>query len=161
MNRELWIRRGAALGVGVCLILGGTSIASIMDDLGAIRGASAPPGTASRERGNPSADRSADPEPVIRAGTNTKTAIDEYLNGQLGALGLTITSITPSSVRSLGGGLKLAEVRIEAKAEGPAAITVAQWAAVNREAVRMKSLSMGIGADGEGVATIVLLVVVA
>lgn len=159
MNRELWTRRSAALGVIACTIVSLIALTGLVDDLGAVRSASVAEADA---LGAPVGGglRWVEPKPVIRA-ANPKIAIDEYLNGQLGPLGLTLLSITPSSVRSLGGGLKLAEVRIEARTDGSAAQAVAQWAAVNREAVRMKSFSMGVGADGEGVVTIVLLMVIA
>lgn len=161
MNRDLWVRRGAAVAVAACAVLAVTSIVGIADDLGAVRDAGASE-TAEPKTGTTTAPgRWAAPKPVLRVGANSRAALDEYLNGQLGPLGLTITSITPSIIRPLGGGLNLAEVRIEARAEAPAAAAVAQWVAVNREAVRMKSLSMGIGADGDGVATVVLLVVTA
>jgi hypothetical protein len=161
MNPDIWINRGAAAAVGVCAVLAVTSVVSLVDDLGAV-GVAAAAETVQPRTGAPAVSGPwSSPKPVLRAGANSRTALDEYLNGQLGPLGLTITSITPSILRPLGGGLTLAEVRIEARGEAPAAAAVAQWVAVNREAVRLKSLSMGLEPGGDGVQTIVLLVVLA
>ena len=157
MSREVWVRRAFACVAVVSAMAGLAATFYIVDDVHAVAVAKGPEATA-----RPAASRATwtSPKPVLRGAANPATAVNEYLNGQLGPLGLEIISIGQPSIRPLGDGLKLAEMRVEARAEAPAATAVAQWVAVNRDAVRMKSMSLGVGSDGDGVATIVLLVVV-
>lgn len=101
------------------------------------------------------------PLPMLRVGVGQpKTAIAELLNSQLGGLGFTLTSVEVSSARPLGNGLRLAEVRVEARGDAAAAQAVAEWVAINREAIRMKSISTGLGPQDDPVASMVLLMVI-
>ncbi|MNN79664.1 hypothetical protein D3C81_1963270 [compost metagenome] len=98
---------------------------------------------------------------MLRVGAGQpKTAVAELLNSQLGGLGLTLTSVEVSSTRPLGASLRLAEVRVEAKGDAAAAQAAAEWVAINREAVRMKSISTGLGPLDDPVASMVLLMVI-
>lgn len=161
MSRSVWIHRAAALAaVGLAGVIL-TSVAAIGGDLVAVDRAKADTASA------PSLVVQTTPawrplKPVLRReGAEAKIAIGEYLNGRLGQLGLTIVSVEAPSVRPLGGGLHLAEVRVQARGEAAASAAVTNWVTVNREAVRLKSLSIGVGPDGTGTCTLVLLMVIA
>lgn len=100
-------------------------------------------------------------KPLLRRGQATaETAVGEYLNGRLGQMGLAVTSARVTTLRPLGDGLFLAEVEVEARGDAAAAAAAANWVAVNREAVRMSSLSLTSDAAG-GRCRLVLLMVVA
>lgn len=160
MKREVWIRRGAAMAT---LALGALAIAStvhVVVEVWRVRAAEAAAVTPKRDAVAPTTKWTA-PVPMLRVGAGQpKTAIAELLNSQLGGLGLTLTSVEVSSARPLGNGLRLAEVRIEARGDAAAAQAAAEWVAINREAVRMKSISTGLGPQDDSVASMVLLMVI-
>lgn len=161
MSRSVWIHRAAALAaVGLAAVIL-TSVAAIGGDLVAVDRAKADTASA------PGLVVQTTPawrplKPILRReGAEAKIAIGEYLNSRLGQLGLAIVSVEAPSVRPLGGGLHLAEVRVQARGEAAASAAVTNWVAVNREAVRLKSLTLGVGPDGTGTCTLVLLMVIA
>lgn len=162
MNRRVWIHRAAALAAVVLVGIALTSVAAIGGDLVAVdRAKAGPPASAPTP-----VTRAAVPwrplQPALRRnGATAKIAVGEYLNGQLGQLGLTIVSVETSAVRPLGGGLHLAEVQVQARGDAAASAAAANWVAVNREAIRLKSLVVGVGPDGSGTCTLVLLMVLA
>lgn len=162
MNRRVWIRRGAALAT---VVLAGLAIASTVSAAGDMMVVSkarseATVAPASKTASATRAWRA--PPPALRVGrSEPKIAIGEYLNGYLGELGLNLTVVETATVRPLGNGLRLAEVRIEARGDAAATAAAINWIAVNREVVRLKSLSMSVGPDDEGLCTLVLLMVVA
>lgn len=160
MNQEIWIRRSAAVAT---LALGALVIVSTVHvgvDVWRVRAAEAATVMPKRAAVTPTTKWTA-PVPILRVGAGQpKTAVAELLNSQLGGLGLTLTSVEVSSVRPLGSGLRLAEVRVEAKGDAAAAQAAAEWVAINREAVRMKSISTGLGPQDDPVASMVLLVVI-
>ncbi|TPW00751.1 MAG: hypothetical protein FD125_2962 [bacterium] len=162
MNRQVWIHRAAALASLVLAGIALTSVAAIGGDLVAIDRAGADTGIPRPAASAPAAVPWRPLRPAVRRnGASAKIAIGEYLNGQLGQLGLNITSVETPSVRPLGGGLHLAEVRVQARGDGAASAAAANWVAVNREAIRLKSLAVGVGPDGTGTCTLVLLMVIA
>lgn len=162
MNRRVWIHRAAAAASILLVGLTLTSVVAIGGDLLAVDRAKA-------DTGAPAPTGSARPavpwrplKPAVRRnGASAKIAVGEYLNGQLGQLGLNIVSVETPTVRPLGGGLHLVEVRVQARGDAAASAAAANWVAVNREAIRLKSLAVGVGPDGTGTCTLVLLMVIA
>lgn len=162
MNRQVWIHRATALASVVLAGIALTSVAAIGGDLVAIDRAKADTGTPAPATSAPSAVGWRPLMPAVRSnGASPKIAVGEYLNGQLGQLGLNIVSVETPSVRPLGGGLHLAEVRVQARGDAAVSAAAANWVAVNREAIRLKSLAVGVGPDGTGTCTLVLLMVIA
>lgn len=160
MNREVWIKRGAALATLALGALAIVSTAQVGVDVWRVRAAEAAAVTPKRVAVTPTTKWTA-PVPILRVGAGQpKTAVAELLNSQLGGLGLTLTSVEVSSARPLGNGLRLAEVRVEARGDAAAAQAAAEWVAINREAVRMKSISTGLGLQDDPVASMVLLMVI-
>lgn len=160
MNRALWINRGAAVAAFVLAGVALTSSLAIgraLSAVGEARGDAPTPALKPATRPLPAAARPA----LRRNGASAGIAIGEYLNGQLGELGLNIVSIETPTVRPLGGGLYLAEVQVQARGDAAASAAAANWVAVNREAVRLKSLTVGLGPDQDGLCTLVLLMVIA
>lgn len=160
MNRDVWVRRGAAvatLALGAVVIVFTVHVGA---DVWRVRASEAAPFSQKRVIA-PAKEKWTRPLPLLRTGPGQpKTAIAELLNGQLGGLGLTLTSVDVGAARSLGDGLRLAEVRIEAKGDAAAAEAAAAWIAINREAVRMKSISTGLGPQDDPVMSMVLLMVI-
>ncbi|WP_374596958.1 hypothetical protein [Brevundimonas sp.] len=100
--------------------------------------------------------------PLLKRGAATpEIAIGEYLNLRLSDLGYSATAVQVVSARPLGRGLQLAEVRLEGAGDVAALAAVANWVGVNRDAVRLKSLSTTQGPDGSARSTLVLLMVIA
>lgn len=162
MNRQVWIHRAAALASVVLAGIALTSVAAIGGDMVAIDRAKADTATPAPAASPASIVPWRPLKPAVRRnGATPKIAVGEYLNGQLGQLGLNIISVETPSVRPLGGGLHLAEVRVQARGDGAASAAAANWVAVNREAIRLKSLAVGVGPDGSGTCTLVLLMVIA
>ena len=162
MNRQVWIHRAAALASVVLAGIALTSVAAIGGDLVAIDRAKADTAIPAPAASVTSTARWRPLKPAVRRnGASTKIAVGEYLNGQLGQLGLNIVSVETPSARPLGGGLHLAEVRVQARGDAAASAAAANWVAVNRDAIRLKSLAVGIGPDGTGTCTLVLLMVIA
>ncbi|HYC98455.1 hypothetical protein [Brevundimonas sp.] len=160
MNRTVWIHRGAAIASVVLIGVALTSAVAVGRDVHAVTGAR----KALQPAASPaSVTRAWTPGPPLlrRNGATAEIAIGEYLNGRLGELGLAVTSVEMAELRPLGGGRHLAEVRVLARGDAAASAAAANWVAVNREAVRLKSLSLGIGSDQEGTAALVLLMVIA
>ncbi|QDH72312.1 hypothetical protein [Brevundimonas sp. M20] len=160
MIPPVWFRRAAAVaavGLGLVTL---ASLIAVVGDVMAVRAARAgAPVSASPPAQSP---RPPSLHPLVRApGTDPETAIAEYLNVRLGELGLLVNGADTVSVRPLGGGLKLAEMRITGSGDALAVGSVANWVAVNREAVRLESLVLARGAEGRGQVTLVLLMVVA
>lgn len=162
MNRQVWIHRATALASVVLAGIALTSVVAIGGDLIAIDRAKADSATSAPAASAPPAAPWRPLKPAVRRnGASAKIAVGEYLNGQLGQLGLNIVSVETPSVRPLGGGLHLAEVRVQARGDAAASAAAANWVAVNREATRLKSLAVGVGPDGSGTCTLVLLMVIA
>lgn len=160
MNQGIWLRRSAAvatLALGALVI---SSTAHVGVDAWRVRAAEAA-AVAPKPVAVPVAAKWAKPVPILRVGAGQpKTAVAELLNSQLGGLALTLTSVEVSSARPLGNGLRLAEVRVEARGDAAAAQAAAEWVAINREAVRMKSISTGLDPQDDPVASMVLLMVI-
>lgn len=157
-----WINRASALA---CVMLAGvalTSAIAVLADLRAVHDASR---AAAEAEPPPPATTPRPPaglKPLIRHGAAApQVALNEYLNGKLGGLGLNVVSAETVSLRALGNGLQLAEIRVEANGDAVAAAAVANWVAVNREAVRMTSLAMTVAPDGAPRCSLVLLTVIA
>jgi len=162
MNRQVWVHRAAALASVALAGIALTSVAAIGGDLVAINRAKADTATPALATPASSVVPWRPLKPVLRRnGSEAKIAVGEYLNGRLGQLGLAIVSVETPSVRPLGGGLHLAEVRVQARGDAAASAAAANWVAVNREVVRLKSLSLGVAPDGTGTCTLVLLMVIA
>lgn len=162
MNRQVWIHRGTALAAVVLAGIALTAVAAIGVDLIAVDRARAQAPATAASLSTPTAVRWQPLKPAVRRnGAEAKVAVGEYLNGRLGELGLNILSVETPTVRSLGDGLHLAEVRVEARGDAAASAAAANWVAVNRDAVRLKSLTVGVGPDGSGTCTLVLLMVIA
>ena len=162
MNRQVWIHRATALASVVLAGVALTSAAAIGGDLVAVNRARADPGAPAPAASAPATVAWRPLKPAVRRnGASAEIAVGEYLNGQLGQLGLNIVSVEAPSVRPLGGGLHLAEVRVQARGDAAASAAAANWVAVNREAVRLQSLAVGVGPDGTGTCTLVLLMVIA
>lgn len=162
MNRSVWIRRAAAAATLALAAVCAVSAAAIGADLAAVTAAAAGDGSVSTPREPRHEMDVATLRPMLRSGkAEPGPAVGEFLNGRLGELGLHIVSADVASLRPLGGGLKLAEVRIQGRGDLAAAGAVANWVAVNRQAVRLKSMDVNSGADGESLTSIVLLMVIA
>jgi len=161
MMPKLWINRAAGLA---CVVLAGvalTSAIAVAGDLLAVHdaGRTADAATAGPE---PTLRAPARMKPLLRRGAAApQVAVNEYLNGKLGTLGLNVVSADVISLRPLGNGLQLAEIRVEANGDAVAAAAAANWAGVNREAVRMTALSVSAGPDGTARCSLVLLAVIA
>lgn len=160
MNFKVWLPRAAALAtLGLCVT--STIFAShVGEDIWRVKQAQAaavlPKPTLATTN-----QKWTQPVPTLRVGTaDAQTKIAEFLNVEVGSLGLTLTSVKLSSNRPLGNGLRLAEVRVEAKGDARATQAVAEWVAINREAVRLESISAGLDAQDEPVASMVLLMVI-
>ncbi|MEJ6790938.1 hypothetical protein BrevBR_15450 [Brevundimonas sp. BR2-1] len=160
MNRTLWINRGAAVGAVVLAGVALTSSLAIGRALSAVGEARGDAPTSALKPATHPLPATARPA-LRRNGASARIAIGEHLNGQLGELGLNIVSVETPTVRPLGGGLHLAEVRVQARGDAAASAAAANWVAVNRETVRLKSLTIGLGPDQEGLCTLVLLMVIA
>lgn len=161
MNRKVWLHRAAAVAAfglaGVALV----SAVSIGSDLQAVASArDGAPAVAHSPAKGP-APWTAGAPLLRRNGATAEIAVGEYLNGRLGELGLAVLSAETATLRPLGGGLHLAEVRVQARGDAAATAAVTNWIAVNREAVRLKSMTLGLGSDGEGTVALVLLMVIA
>lgn len=161
MTRDAWIRRSAGLGVLVCAGLILSSAAQAVLDLNAVAAAGSrlrpPPSPASSQATSWRA-----PKPVLRSPAGqAKARLNEYLNGQLPSLGLTLTTVDIGEPRPLGEGLALAEVRVSGHADASALMTLTQWVAVNRDSVRLSAVTAGLDPQGDGAFTAVLLVVIA
>lgn len=162
MNRRVWIHRAAACASIVLVGIALTAVVAIGADLVAVNQARADT-SARAVRASASEATSWRPlKPAVRRnGATAKVAVGEYLNGRLGELGLNIISVETPTVRPLGDGLLLAEVQVQARGDAAASAGAANWVAINREAVRLKSLTVGVGPDGSGTCTLVLLMVIA
>lgn len=162
MNRRLWINRiSAAAGVGL-LAVAALSAVAIIEDVGAVRAASAREGPATAPAAPARALDLRSLQPVLRRGeAEAGVAIGEFLNGRLGQLGLNVSAAELVSLRPLGRGLELAEVDVQARGDMAAAAAAASWVAVNRESVRLKALTVGSRPDGEAQVSLVLLMVIA
>jgi len=162
VNRQVWMHRAAALASVVLVGVALTAVTSIGGDLIAVDRARADTPASAASASAPAALRWQPLKPAVRRnGASAKVAVGEYLNGRLGELGLNIISVETPTVRPLGDGLHLAEVRVEARGDAATSAAAANWVAVNREAVRLKSLAVGVGPDGSGTCTLVLLMVIA
>lgn len=160
MNRSVWIRRCAAVATLALGALAIVSAAQVGVDVWRVRAAETAAVTPNAAAVL-ATTKWTSPLPMLRVGAGQpKTAVAELLNSQLGGLGLTLTSVEVSSARPLGNGLRLAEVRIEAKGNAAAVQAAAEWVAINREAVRMKSISTGLDPQDDPVASMVLLMVI-
>lgn len=158
MNRTLWINRAAAVAAVVLAGIALTSSLAIGRAVLAVGEARDGPVPALK----PGRPLSVTARPALRRnGASAQIAVGEYLNGQLGELGLNVISVETPTVRPLGGGLYLAEVHVQARGDAAASAAAANWVAVNREAIRLKSLTVGLGPDQEGLCTLVLLMVIA
>lgn len=161
MISSIWIHRLCAGAVTGLVAVVTVSAAGTVGDMLAVHQAAA----AGRAGTAPSASLSRPippPAPLLRLnGATPAVAIGEYLNTQLGGEAVDITSVRTPSVRSLGGGVRLAEVHVVARGELGAMNNLLAWAAVNRKAIRMKSVSASTSPDGVGQYVFVMLMVVA
>lgn len=162
MNRKVWFHRVAALAAVLLAGIALTSVAAAGGDLVAVNRAEIDTPTPAASATAPPAVGWRPLKPALRRnGAATKVAVGEYLNGRLGELGLNIVSVETPTVRPLGGGLHLAEVVLQARGDAAASAAAANWVAVNREAVRLKALTVGVGPDGSGTCSLTLLMVIA
>lgn len=162
MNRTTWISRGAAAAAVVLAVIALSSMVAIGREVITVDRAKTEGLTAAASAPVRPAPQWKAVRPALRRnGTTAEIAIGEYLNGRLGELGLNVVSVTAPDIRPLGGGLQLAEVHVQARGDAAASAATANWVAVNREAVRLKSLTLGVGPDQEGTCTLVLLMVIA
>lgn len=165
MNRRtLWLNRGAALAALALGVVALTSTFAVGRDVQAVATAIAdvPAATEAGTAKTAEATTWTPGRPLLRRnGATAEIAIGEHLNGRLAELGLTVLSVEAAELRPLGGGLHLAQVRVQARGDAAASAAVANWISVNREAVRLKSLTLGLGPDQEGTIALVLLMVIA
>lgn len=88
------------------------------------------------------------PEPAIDIrGGDPRSRIGELLNVALVDLGLSIRRVDVGTIRPLGDGLRLAEVRIVASGEAGALGPLVDWIAVNRDTIRLQTISATRPAD--------------
>lgn len=161
MKLAVWKNRAAAAAAIVLTGLSLASLVAITTNILAVREAET---QAAPDHSKPvtAPPTSGALRPILRRGAATQNiAVGEFLNGRLGELGFSPSSVDTVSVRPLGGGLQLAEVRVQGRGDATAAAAVANWVAVNHEVVRLKSLSLSTGADGAGNGVVVLLMVIA
>ena len=162
MMRTVWMRRATA-GAAVGLIVMSTASAiAIGLDLRAVSEAQAQaqaPVAIAHESPPPTL---VGLKPLLRSNApSPDVAIGEFLNGALGQTGLVLASARTVSVRPLGGGLRLAEVRVEGHGDLSTAGAISSWVAVNRVAVRLKSMTATSGPQGEASISMVMLMVIA
>lgn len=160
MNARPWIHRGMAAAALVLAGLALTSGVAILGDVRAVQAArSAAPPSAPQL---PARAEVAGLRPVLLSrGAAPEVALGEFLNLRFSDLGLFVSAVDTVSLRPLGQGLSLVEVRVTAAGASMDLASVSNWVAVNREAIRMKSFTMAGDADGRGAFSFVLLVVVA
>ncbi len=164
IRRRVWLNRGAALAALALGAIALTSAFAVGRDVRAVAAADAKGSTGEVGPKTGSADTApwTPGAPLLRRGGATaEIAIGEHLNGRLAELGLTVLNVEAADPRPLGGGLHLAEVRVHARGDAAASAAVANWTSVNREAVRLESLTLGLGPDQEGTIALVLLMVIA
>jgi hypothetical protein len=102
------------------------------------------------------------PTPLIRQGPAQRQArLVETLTEQLARTGLEVLAINTRNQRPLGDGLYLIEVEVQARGAFTDARTLIAWAGVNREAVRLTSVSADPDPAGGGVFSFALWVVAA
>lgn len=155
----IWTRRACVAAALVCGGLALSGALGIAQDALDVREAQATaPASAFGGRRSPSWIR---PEPVLRLDGQDGTArIGAFFNARLGELNLLSTSVEVTRLRPLGDGLQLAEVTVKAKGGSAAVQTLAEWVAVNREAIRATSLTV-VPVEGEIAATLTVVMVVA
>lgn len=161
MTAAVWKNRLAAGAVIGLIALSLPALIRILGDVGAVREAEAR--AAEAVQAIPAAPPVPQAlQPILRRGaTAADVAVGEYLNGRLSELGFGTTAVQVVSVRPLGRGLQLAEVRVEGSGDLASVAAVANWVAVNQEAVRLKSLSTSQTPDGAVRSSLVLLMVIA
>lgn len=102
------------------------------------------------------------PAPLVRSTPAQRASeLNEALTGQFARMELELVGIHERSRRVLGDGLQLVEVEVQARGEVSDAYRLIAWAAVNREAMRLVSVSANPDPAGGGVWSYVLLVVTA
>lgn len=102
------------------------------------------------------------PTPLIHGGPAHRQArLVEALTEQMTQTRLEILAINTRNQRSLGDGLYLIEVEVQARGTFTDARTLIAWAGVNREAVRLTSVSADPDPAGGGVFSFALWVVAA
>tara|TARA_R110002051_G_scaffold41530_7_gene86134 strand:- start:19744 stop:20229 length:486 start_codon:yes stop_codon:yes gene_type:complete len=161
MTIKPWLSRALALTAVVCAGLtlsSAVAIISAVVDVGRAKKDPVPTAVSTAITPQPWTS----PLPVLRlADRDPKAQIGEYLNGQLGGLGLTLQSVEVTSMRPLGGGLQLALVKIEGRWSIDDGQAAANWVAVNRDAIRLTSMTIAAEPDGQERSSLNLLIVVA
>jgi len=161
MTLKPWLPRALALTALICAGLTLSSTVAIIRTLISVNQAGAEPAPAVAPTASAPQPWTS-PLPVLRLeGHDPKIQIGEYLNGQLGALGLTLQSVEVTSMRPLGGGLHLALVQVEGRWSIDDGQAAANWVAVNRDAIRLTEMAIAVGPDGQERSTLKLLMVVA
>ena len=153
-----WPHRLAGAGVVVLAIISLVSIISAAGKLLEVQQAKGQLGTPS-----PAATTAAwrQPIPLMQIGDgDAKALLGERLATEIRNAGLATTEVELASLRPLGGGLRLAEVKVTATGEAPALMALANWVAVNRAAVRMVALDSQVS-DGPSQHRFTWLVVIA
>ena len=158
MNRRIWLPRIAAAVLLTGLVGCAAAGLAIADDLAAVDSARSRLPAPTPVPSIPWTR----PLPALRVGRGEpRAAVGEFLDGQLSRLGIEVLTLETPSVRPLGDGLRLVEVTVTGRGAAGALEAVAAWAAMNHQAVRLKSLQVASEADGQGRITLSLLVVVA
>jgi hypothetical protein len=143
MKRDVWIRRFSALGVAVCLLLAVSAATGVVADVLAVKAAEAQLALAATPATAASDKAWVRPTPLLRLPAGNGTAlVGETLNPRLTDLGLAVTQLSVASVKPLGDGLRLAEVRVAGTGDSEVGRALAEWVAVNREALRLQTLSI-------------------
>lgn len=163
MTRSVWIRRAMAGVILVCALATVASLVSIVGDVLEVQAATRPSPSAPQPPPRPERPWNR-PAPLIPVGSaDPKVKLGEFLNARLRRMGLGIDSFEIVSTRPLGDGLRLIEARLEASGDITGAVALAEWTAVNRPAVRLKSLVLDAsdqaGADRGSVEAVFLVVI--
>lgn len=82
------------------------------------------------------------PAPLLRLESNAAQPVEAWLNSELGRFDLLISDVEIASVRPLGEGLRLAEVRFSAAGSVDGMLTMLQWSSVNRDGLRLVSVRL-------------------
>lgn len=163
MTRSVWIRRAMAGAILVCSLATVTSLVAIVGDVLEVQAATG--ANASTPQPPPRAERPwVRPAPLIQVSAgDPKVRLGEFFNARLRRMGLGIDSFEVVSTRPLGDGLRLVEARLKASGDMTGAVALAEWTAVNRPAVRLKSLVLDApdqaGADRGALEAVFLVVI--
>lgn len=158
MTPLLWSRRAAALAILVCGVLTVGGVAKAYSAWSDVRASEKE--LAELQGPLQQGQVWVAPKPTLRSGAaTTETAVNDALRRALDFGGE--PTITVSTARALGGGLRLVEATIALQGDTRTLEALAQWGAVNRDSVRVADLGLTVAADGKSRVTARMMMVIA